>query len=93
MALASQHIAASGFFDLMDIDGSGTISSLELHNMVQICRGTKQGLEIAGCHLRLKDLQEHIRTKLAPQLNKLQQIISLNASVLEGAVKKAAREP
>merc|ERR1712066_2655 len=42
-------------FDIIDIDGSGTVTSSELQETVWMMRD--QSLEIAGCHSRVRDVQ------------------------------------
>lgn len=62
-------------FDLIDTDDSGTVTSSELQELLRSHRTPAQALELAGCHLRVREVQRHAQNKLKPELLKLQKAI------------------
>jgi len=70
-------------FDLVDIDGSGTVTSSELQEIMRLYRTPAQALELAGCHLRVKEVQRHAQMKLGPQLTTLMKHVVINGYIVE----------
>jgi len=70
-------------FDLVDIDDSGTVTSSELQEILRLYRTPAQALELAGCHLRVREVQRHAQTKLRPEIHKLYKHMIAHLSSVE----------
>merc|ERR1712216_652754 len=55
-------------FDIIDIDGSGTVTSSELQEMLLLVKEPVHAHEMMGCHFRVRDIQRQLQTRIEPQL-------------------------
>jgi hypothetical protein len=61
-------------FDVIDIDGSGTVTSSELKEMLLLVKDPVNAHEMAGCHFRVRDIQRQLQSRLEPQLSMINDI-------------------
>jgi hypothetical protein len=54
-------------FDVIDSDGSGVVTSAELHEGLLLCRGPPSSHDIVGCRLQVREVQQLLKNHIEPK--------------------------
>lgn len=61
--------------DILDADGSGTVTSLELREALLRCRGEPHAADLIDCKLKIQHLQHHMQSHLETQMHLLHDML------------------
>merc|ERR1712113_995782 len=62
-------------FDCIDGDGSGIISTAELHEGLTVCRDPPRSHELLECRLKVREMQLWLHNRLKPEVNQIRRML------------------
>merc|ERR1711879_726114 len=62
-------------FDCIDGDGSGIISTAELHEGLTVCRDPPRSHELLECRLKVREMQLWLHNRLKPEINQIRRLL------------------
>merc|ERR1712154_324952 len=62
-------------FDCIDGDGSGIISTAELHEGLTVCRDPPRSHELLECRLKTREMQLWLHNRLKPEINQIRRLL------------------
>merc|ERR1711879_544123 len=63
-------------FDCIDGDGSGVISTAELHEGLTVCRDPPKSHELLECRLKIREVQLWLHNRLRPEVSQMRRLLA-----------------